>query len=184
MLMSTKNDQVTIGSSPSGADIFIDGMNYGKTPATITIEAKNSTVVLTKEGYGSTKLEMEAWATMKNKACSMDILTMILPWSVYSALWSGNCNEFKQDNYSAIIPNLMSPSSNSRNPSMMGMGKNPADMINYYYDQNKNQGQRNQYQQQGKYQQQGQQHQGQQQPNQYQQQRQQPNYYQNQNRGW
>ena len=146
MLFGDKTDQVSIGSSPSGADIFIDGINYGRTPATITIEAKNSTVVLTKEGYGSTKLEIEAWATMKNKGCSLDILTAILPWSLYSAQWSGYCNEFKKDSYSAVIPNLSS--SNRRAPSMMGVGKKPADMINYYYDQNKARNQHNYYQQQ------------------------------------
>ena len=47
MMMNEKTDQVSINSNPPGADIFIEGRSYGKTPATITIEAKNQTVFLT-----------------------------------------------------------------------------------------------------------------------------------------
>ena len=140
VLTGDKNDTVSIASIPSGANIFIEGVNYGQTPATIKIEAKNSTVVLTKEGYGSTKIELEAWATMKSKACSADALTMILPWSVYSVLWSGYCNEFKKKEHFVTIPNLSS-SLNSNSNSVMGLGKAPVDMINYYYNQQNNQNQ-------------------------------------------
>lgn len=138
MISGDKNDHVSISSTPSGADIFIRGINYGRTPATINIEAKNSTVVLTKEGYGSTKIELEAWSTMKSKACIADALTMIFPWSLYSAMWSGNCNEFKQKEHFVTIPNLSS-SLKSNSNSMIGVGKAPADMINYYYKGNSNQ---------------------------------------------
>ncbi len=129
MMMNDKNDQVSINSNPSGADIFIEGRNYGQTPATITIEAKNSTVVLTKEGYGSTQLQLEAWAAVKNGACSADMLGAMLIVPLYSVMWSGKCNEFKQKQYFVTIPR----SGNAG--SVIEAGKAPADMINYYYNQ-------------------------------------------------
>jgi hypothetical protein len=114
LMMNDKNDQVAINSSPAGADIFIDGKHHGQTPANLNIEAKNSTVVITKEGYGSTQLQLEAWATMKNGACSADAMTAILPWSLYSAFWSGRCNEFKEKEYFVTIPRTgVSPTRNS-----------------------------------------------------------------------
>ncbi len=130
LMMNDKNDQVSINSNPSGANIFIEGRDYGQTPATINIEAKNSTVVLTKEGYGSTKLELEAWAAVKNGACSADMLGAILIVPLYSVLWSGKCNEFKEKQYFVTIPRTLAAKN-----SMMGVGKRPSDMINYYYNQ-------------------------------------------------
>ena len=43
---------VTINSSPSGADVFIDGINMGKTPVTLKLK-KNAydTIMLKKKGY-------------------------------------------------------------------------------------------------------------------------------------
>jgi hypothetical protein len=130
LMMNDKNDQISINSNPSGANIFIEGRDYGQTPATITIEAKNSTVVLTKEGYGSTQLQLEAWAAVKNGACSADMLGAILVVPLYSVLWSGKCNEFKEKQYFVTIPRT-----GAANNSMMGVGKRPSDMINYYYNQ-------------------------------------------------
>jgi hypothetical protein len=130
MMMNEKTDQVSINSNPPGADIFIEGRSYGKTPATITIEAKNQTVVLTKEGHGSAQLQLEAWATVKNGACSADMLGAMLILPLYSAMWSGKCNEFKEKQYFVTIPRTASAMNSS---SMLGVGRNPADMINYYY---------------------------------------------------
>jgi hypothetical protein len=110
LMMNDKNDQISINSSPSGAEIFIEGKSYGQTPATITVEAKNSTVVLAKEGYGSTQFNVEAWATMKNGACSADALGSIFIVPLYSVIWSGKCNEFKEKQYSINIPRTGSAS--------------------------------------------------------------------------
>ncbi len=112
LMMNDKNDQLSINSSPSGAEIFIEGKSYGQTPATINVEAKNSTVVLTKEGYGSTQFNVEAWATMKNGACSADALGSMLVVPLYSLLWSGKCSEFKEKQYSVTIPRTGTPSTN------------------------------------------------------------------------
>ncbi len=131
LMMNDKNDQVSIKSSPSGADIFIDGKNYGQTPATLTLEAKNSTVVLVKEGYGSAKLELQAWAAIKNGACSADMLGAMLLVPLYSFQYSGKCNEFKEEEYFVTIPRTGNAGKNS----LMGAGNSPANMINYYQNQ-------------------------------------------------
>ena len=86
MIAGDKRDSVSISSQPSGADIFIQGVNYGKTPATIKLEAKNQKVVLVKEGYGSAELNLETMATIKNGACSADMMTSILVVPLYSLI--------------------------------------------------------------------------------------------------
>jgi len=127
---------VTINSNPSGADIFIEGRNYGQTPATIRLEAKNQTVVLTKEGYGSAQLQLEALASIKNGKCAADMAGAILIVPLYSALWSGYCNEFKEKEYFVNIPNIGAPAAGQgRGTPMVGTGNDPKQMIDYYYNQ-------------------------------------------------
>ena len=137
LMMNDKNDQISINSEPSGADIFIEGRSYGKTPATITAEAKNSTLVLTKEGYGTAQLDLKVFATMKNGACSADALGAMLIVPLYSVLWSGKCYQFKERQYFINIPRTGNTGSSKSN-SMMNMGRSPQEMINYYYTQDIN----------------------------------------------
>lgn len=143
MMLGDKNDSVSILSNPPGADIFIDGRNYGKTPATLDIEAKNHTVTLTKEGYGSTQLQLETWATIKNGACGADIfLGWILIYPLYNAMWSGDCGEFREDTYSAVIPQSASRSNNNNSGNQNR---------NYYYNQGQTNPNQNYYGQQYQY---------------------------------
>ena len=138
LMMNDKNDQISISSEPSGADIFIEGRSYGKTPATITAEAKNSTLVLTKEGYGTAQLDLKVFATMKkNGACSADALGAMLIVPLYSVLWSGKCYQFKERQYFVNIPRTGNTGASNGN-SMMNMGRSPQEMINYYYTQDTN----------------------------------------------
>ncbi len=128
MISGDKNDSVSISSQPSGAEIVIGGMNYGKTPATIKIEAKNQKAVLIKEGYGSSELNLETIVSMKTGACAADSLTAIFIVPLYSLLFSGNCSEFKQKEYFVNI--LPSQNSGSR------FGRGDRDTSNYYDQQN------------------------------------------------
>jgi hypothetical protein len=132
MIAGNKNDTVSISSQPAGADIFIEGVNYGKTPATINIEAKKSKVSLVKEGYGSAELDLEIWVTAKDGPCKADMLTSIAVVPLYSLMWSGNCNEFKQENYSVIIP--PSRLNNVNSNSSIG-SRSSQQMMNYYGQQ-------------------------------------------------
>jgi hypothetical protein len=137
LIMNDKNDQISINSEPSGADIFIEGKSYGKTPATINAEAKNSTLVLTKEGYGTAKLDLKVFATMKNGACSADALGAMFIVPLYSVLWSGKCYQFQERQYFVNIPRTGNTGASNGN-SMMNMGRSPQEMINYYYTQDAN----------------------------------------------
>jgi hypothetical protein len=138
MMFNEKEVSVSINSTPSGADIFIDGKSYGRTPATIKIEPKNYIAVLNKEGYGSTKIQLESWTSMRNGNCAADAMGTMLLLPLYSLYWSGKCDEFKQPEYHAVIPQSFVGKKNSAsgNGSMIGIGEKPADMINYYYNQN------------------------------------------------
>jgi hypothetical protein len=133
LMFNDDKAEVTINSTPSGADIFINGKNYGKTPATIKIEAINQTVVLSKEGYGSTQLQLETWYAVKNGKCMADALGTMFVVPVFSFL-KNKCSEFKEKEYFANIPNVGGIGM-GRSSSMVGSGNNPQDMINYYYNQ-------------------------------------------------
>lgn len=135
MIFNEKTVDVSISSTPAGADIFIDGRNYGKTPATINIEPKNYTAILTKEGYGSAQLQLESWAALRNGKCVADALGSMLIIPYYSAFLSGKCDEFKQKEYHVNIPRLGGNYGATNYNSMIGLGQNPMNMIDYYYNQ-------------------------------------------------
>jgi hypothetical protein len=133
MIFNEKNVDVSIDSNPSGADIFIEGRNYGKTPRTLNIEPKNYMVVLTKEGYGSTQLQLESWVTARNGKCMADALGAMFIVPLYSMYWSGYCNDFKEKDHFVNIPR--NASSMSANRSMIRAETNAAETTNYNYNQ-------------------------------------------------
>jgi hypothetical protein len=134
MIFNKKNVDVSINSNPSGADIFIEGKNYGKTPATINIQPKNYTVVLTKEGHGSTQLKLESWVAARNGNCMADALGAMLIVPLYSMYWSGYCDDFKEkDNFVNIPRNASSVSTNRSNIEFETNAA--AETTNYNYNQ-------------------------------------------------
>lgn len=107
-LMNSKEVEVAIESSPPGADIIIEGRNYGKTPKRIKIIPQNHTAILTKEGYGSASIELETWqAVREDKAeggrCLADALGSMFIVPAFS-YWSVYCRDFKEKKYSVTIP--------------------------------------------------------------------------------
>jgi len=140
-----KEVDVSINSNPSGADIFIEGKNYGKTPATIHIIPKSYNVSLVKEGHGSTQFQMEWWQAIREKEgeggrCLADALgtMLVLPAFSFASVY---CREFKQKEYFVDIPYLGAASKNLKSSgfgnanSMLGISNQPANMIDYYYNQ-------------------------------------------------
>ena len=118
MMFNDKLDDVTIESSPPGADIIIEGRNYGKTPRTLRIEPKEYNITVRKPGYGSAQIKTSYWAAVKNGHCAADSAGSILLIPLYSFQYSGYCNEFKEDKYSVVIPRNEAPrQSNVRSPS-------------------------------------------------------------------
>lgn len=106
--MNKKTVEVTIDSNPQGADIYVEGKSYGRTPAVISLEPKTTTVSLVKAGYGSGQMQLESWQAIRTSPgeggrCLADAIgTMfILPALSY---WSIYCRDFKQPRYSINIP--------------------------------------------------------------------------------
>ena len=147
MIFNEKTVDVSINSNPSGADIFINGMNYGKTPATVQIEPKNQIVTLTKEGHGSAQLNLESWVIIRNGYCMADVIGTMLLVPYYSFYWSGYCNDFKQKEHFVSIPRLGPSVGSAGDGSLIGIGNSPNNMIDYYYnrDMMKNDMMRNPY---------------------------------------
>ncbi len=107
-MFNEKTVDVSFASNPQGADIIIDGRNYGKTPATIKLEPKNYVAILNKEGYGSTQVALESWQAIRTKKgdggrCLADAMGTILVLPVFS-YWSVYCRDFKQPEYFVNIP--------------------------------------------------------------------------------
>ncbi|MDX2083024.1 MAG: PEGA domain-containing protein [Rickettsiales bacterium] len=134
-----KKVDVAINSTPSGADVFIEGKNYGRTPLTLNIEPKPYNAVLVKEGYGSTNLNMEIWwgtirtningeRTGDGTRCFLDMMTLIFSFNMYN---KERCGDFKEKTYNVVIPK----SGNFSKNSTMSVGQNPGDMVPYYYNQ-------------------------------------------------
>ncbi len=109
-VFNKKTVEVTIDSNPQGADITIEGRNYGKTPAVLTLEPKNYNVTITKEGYGSAQLQLESWQGRKGAGeiakCASPLDLMLFSYlTVY-------CRDFKESRYTVNIPYLSGASQN------------------------------------------------------------------------
>jgi hypothetical protein len=141
LIANDKNSKVTINSTPPGADVFIDGRNYGRTPITLNLEAKNQTAVLSKQGYGSAQLQLEVWYSAKNGACLADGMGLMFIAPIFS-FTSGKCSEFKEKEYFVNIPN--SGRASGRFSSVVG-ASDSKDMVDYYYNQNQAPKQSSQY---------------------------------------
>ena len=103
---------MAIDSQPSGANILIDGQNYGTTPATIKIEPKSYDITLNKAGFGSQSFKTEIWwgtvrtdingkKTSDGTRCILDMLSLIFSFNAYNA---AKCGDFKQKQYYITIP--------------------------------------------------------------------------------
>ena len=117
-LFNDKEVELRIDSNPAGADIMIDGVHYGKTPATLKLEPRNYIAVLNKEGYGTAQVRLESWQAVRLKKaeggrCLADAFgtMLILPALSY---WSVYCRDFKQPRYNVAIP-YMGPAGSSPN---------------------------------------------------------------------
>lgn len=107
-MFNGKETEVAISSNPPGAQIIIDGRNYGETPAIVRIIPKNYMVTLIKEGHGTAKFNLEAWQAMRAKSgeggrCLADAIGSVLILPAFS-YWSIYCRDFKQQEYFIDIP--------------------------------------------------------------------------------
>lgn len=112
MLFNKKTVDVPVSSSPPGANIYINGKNYGTTPRIITLEPKETKyrMDLIKEGYGATSLEMNTWVSLRRTTgdtlrCLADSLgtMLVIPAASFFSIY---CRDFKEKEYFAQLPNL------------------------------------------------------------------------------
>ena len=138
---NSKTVDLAVNSNPPGADIFIEGRNYGRTPAVINVEPKKYLVTLTKEGYGSAVFNTEVWGTIRTDVngnttsdgtrCLLDSISVLFFFNVFTQ----NCADFKQKEYFINIPRLGAAAGQGDASSMLGIGNNPGNVVDYYYGQ-------------------------------------------------
>jgi hypothetical protein len=105
-----KTVPLSINSNPSGADLYIDGSYYGKTPITINIEPKKDySATLMKQGYGKSNLTLETWYSIRENRggadqtrCALDALGVMLIVPAFG-FYSSHCRDFKIPNYQVNI---------------------------------------------------------------------------------
>jgi hypothetical protein len=142
LIGNSKTVDVAINSNPQGADIVIEGRNYGKTPTVINIEPKDYVVTLTKEGHGTTNFKMETWGTIRRDIegkrtadgtrCVLDMVSVVFSFNS----WSKYCYDFKQKEYNANIPYMGSQAAISGYPEGGYKPENLSpDLVNHYYQQ-------------------------------------------------
>ena len=91
---------VSIGSQPSGADVFVDGNLVGRTPAVIELSTKSHhTVVFRKEGYADRTYLLQThtgalWVVL-------DVLTGLIPIIIDIA--TGDWQELNEDNINVVL---------------------------------------------------------------------------------
>lgn len=106
-----KTVELSIDSSPRGAEIYINQQFYGNTPALIKIEPKNHIVSLNLNGYGGSSFQTPVfWGSIRTNAdgsinadgvrCLLDLVSVVFSFQAYS----GKCADFKQKQYKISIP--------------------------------------------------------------------------------
>ncbi len=160
-----KTVELGIDSFPRGAEIYINDQYYGVTPTVINIPPKDGFVTLNKRGYGTTSFKTPIFiGSVRTHAngsvdadgvrCILDMASVIFSFGAYT----GKCADFKEKQHKITIPNNYSSNSfyqseygygsakkynsteidgygQTGENSVMGAGSNPANVINYYYDQ-------------------------------------------------
>jgi hypothetical protein len=59
-LFKSKKSSISLSSTPSGAEVFVDGSRVGQTPVILELpNKKEHTVVFRKDGYGETTCRID-----------------------------------------------------------------------------------------------------------------------------
>lgn len=155
--------ELGVDSSPRGASIYVNDQYYGETPQVISIPPKETFVILDKKGYGSTSFKAPIFlGSIRTKAngrmnadgfrCLLDLSSVIFFFQAYT----GNCADFKEKQYRITIPkngysenlehlqqknyeDLLGGGFGNSN-SLVGTSRDPQNVINYYYNQDQNDG--------------------------------------------
>ena len=99
-ILNDTSPPVSIGSQPSGADVYVDGNLVGRTPAVIELSTKSHhTVVFRKEGYADRTYLLQThtgalWVVL-------DVLTGLIPIIIDIA--TGDWQELNEDNINVVL---------------------------------------------------------------------------------
>ena len=160
-----KTVELGVDSFPQGAGIYVNDKYLGETPTIINIPPKDGFITLNKKGYGIASFKTPIFiGSIRTKAdgsvnadgvrCLLDMASVIFFFNAYT----GRCADFKEKQYKIKIPNNYSSNSfyqseggygsggnynydniggyeNVKKDSMIGTKSDPANVINYYYDQ-------------------------------------------------
>jgi hypothetical protein len=105
-----KTVKLPISSNPPGAELYIDGGYYGRTPVVIDIEpSRNYNATLTKAGYSKANILLETWYSIREKRggadmtrCGLDAMGAMLIIPIFT-LYSSRCRDFKEESYYADL---------------------------------------------------------------------------------
>lgn len=133
--------EVSINSNPDGASIFIDGIEYGKTPKLIDLEPnRNYEAFIKKEGYQTGTVKLESWSSVRGgrgketRRCIIDTLAVFPIIFRASEAYSIRCRDFKKTEYSInLLPEIrMMP--DNKNPSNQNF--NNSNFLPWYQPKN------------------------------------------------
>ncbi len=140
---------VPINSNPSGANIVIDGKNFGQTPAFVELTPnKNYKATLSKDGYGSTNIDMETWYSLRSGSgadgsrCMADVGAFVLPYFIVLMFAPEKCGSFKKSDY---FVDFSSGMISGQNPNMSASNQNQVNNVQMI-NNNSSQYQTNSYQ--------------------------------------
>ncbi|MCE3255054.1 MAG: hypothetical protein K0R25_548 [Rickettsiaceae bacterium] len=143
---------VPVNSNPPGANVVIDGRNFGQTPAFIELKPnKNYKASISKPGYSTVNIDMETWYSVRNGEggdggrCMADAVG-VLPMLIVLIFAPEKCGAFKQSDYFVNLSGVAPVAPIESAPQYMF--NDPNQMGNYGAAQQIQQNQQNQQNQQ------------------------------------
>ena len=99
-LFGPDNHPLTIGSEPSGADIYINGFRTGSTPMVLNLKPNKPYIIeFRKEGFAKTTTFIDT--KIDTKWIVLDVLGGLIPVVIDAT--SGAWNKFDQDVINVIL---------------------------------------------------------------------------------
>ncbi|MFT6332466.1 MAG: hypothetical protein ACJAW3_000803 [Lentimonas sp.] len=136
---------VPINSNPPGANIVIDGMNRGVTPAFLELTPnKNYQATISKKGFGSSTVDLDSWYSLRGgkstdgKRCMADVMSFVLPYFIVLLFSPEKCGTFKKDNYFVNLTKYVSNQYDYQSPAPVPQ-QNQSNPYNNYSQPQQNQ---------------------------------------------
>jgi len=106
---------VPINSNTPGANVMIDGKNFGQTPAFVELNpGKNHQATISKEGYTPATINMDTYYSVRGGdgadggRCMADFSAAAIPYFIVLLFAPEKCASFKQSSYFADLQMIQS----------------------------------------------------------------------------